>query len=161
MGRAIERGHGLANFVWLLIIVSLAVLPLAACGLPEPAPPEEEQVQEKKQYEEEESSVLEQIEMAITSTAFGDGGTMPTKYTCYGQDISPELSWSGVPQGTQSFALIVDDPEAATGSLTYWVIFNIPVNILELAEAVPANPELPSGALQGENDFGRTGYGGA
>ena len=155
MRRIIGGGHILANFIRLVVVVSLAVLPLAACGLREPAAPsEEEQVQE-------EASAPEQIEMEITSTAFRDGGTMPTKYTCYGQDISPELSWSGVPEGTQSFALIVDDPDAPTGIFTYWVIFNIPANTLELAEAVPTSPKLPSGALQGRNGFGRTGYGGA
>ena len=98
--------------------------------------------------------------LPVSSAAFQEGGTIPTKYTCVGQDISPQLAWSESPAGTQSFALIVDDPDAPGGVFTHWVLFNIPSDSRELPEAVPAQPQLTGGALQGRNDFGRVGYGG-
>ena len=155
MGKIIRGGYGPANLVGLAILVCLTALPSTACSPGEPAGrPEGEQAQQ-------ESSQTEQIDLEITSVAFQNGGTIPIKYTCYGQDISPELSWTGVPEGTKSFALIVDSPHAPLGSFTYWVIFNIPADTFELAEAVPATPELPGGVLQGKNDFGMIRYGGA
>lgn len=98
--------------------------------------------------------------MELKSSAFKDGEAIPARYTCEGENISPELTWSGVPGGTQSFALIMDDPDAPSGVFTHWVIFNIPADSRELSEAVPTQSQLPSGALQGRTDFGRIGYGG-
>ena len=98
--------------------------------------------------------------LPVSSSAFREGDRIPTKYTCEGQDISPPLAWSEPPAGTQSFALIVDDPDAPGGVFTHWVLFNIPPDSCELPEAVPAQSQLPSGALQGKNDFGKIGYGG-
>ena len=121
----------------------------------------EEPLEEEQPPEEEEEEVPpEEIEMEIISAAFQNGETIPTQYTCSGQDISPALNWSGVPEGTQSFALIVDDPDAPGGTFTHWVIFNIPADTIELGEAIPTSSELPSGALQGRNSFGRIGYDG-
>ena len=85
---------------------------------------------------------------------------IPARYTCQGQDVSPPLAWSEVPAGTQSLALIMDDPDAPVGVFSHWVIFNIPATSPGLSEAVPAQAQLPGGALQGKNDFGRIGYGG-
>ena len=98
--------------------------------------------------------------LSISSPAFQDGERIPAKYTCQGQDISPPLKWSQVPNETQSLALIVDDPDAPSGVFTHWVIFNLPPDSRELPEAVPAASQLPSSALQGKNDFGKIGYGG-
>lgn len=98
--------------------------------------------------------------LSISSPAFQDGERIPAKYTCQGQDISPPLKWSQVPNETQSLALILDDPDAPSGVFTHWVIFNLPPDSRELPEAVPAASQLPSGALQGKNDFGKIGYGG-
>jgi len=105
---------------------------------------------------------LKEREMALTvsSSAFKEGDRIPAKYTCQGQDVSPPLAWSEPPAGTQSVALIVDDPDAPGGVFTHWVLFNIPPDSRELPEAVPTQAELASGALQGKTDFGRTGYGG-
>ena len=97
-------------------------------------------------------------EMELTSAAFQEGGTIPTEHTCDGLDISPALSWSGAPEGTQSFALILDDPDAPGGAFTHWVIFNIHADTLELEEAIPVTPQLANGAQQGDNDFGTIGY---
>ncbi|HEY55113.1 MAG TPA: YbhB/YbcL family Raf kinase inhibitor-like protein [Dehalococcoidia bacterium] len=98
--------------------------------------------------------------MEIVSAAFEEGGTIPVQYTCIGQDISPALSWSGVPAGTQSFALIVEDSDAVEGTFTHWIIFNIPADALGLEEAIPTTAQLPNGAAQGRNGFGTIGYAG-
>jgi hypothetical protein len=101
-----------------------------------------------------------ELTLSVSSTAFQEGGRIPDKYTCQGQDISPPLVWGEPPAGTQSLALIVDDPDAPAGVFTHWVLFNIPSDSRELPEAVPTQAELPSGARQGKNDFGKIGYGG-
>lgn len=98
--------------------------------------------------------------LSVSSPAFQEGDRIPSKYTCQGQDISPALAWSEPPAGTQSFALVMDDPDAPGGVFTHWVIFNISSDSRELSEAVLAQAELPTGALQGKSDFGRIGYGG-
>lgn len=98
--------------------------------------------------------------MKLTGTAFENGGMIPAKYTCDGADVSPPLEWSPGPGGTKSYALICDDPNAPAGTWVHWVIFNIPAGITELPEEVPLDRKLPSGAMQGINDFRRLGYGG-
>ncbi len=98
--------------------------------------------------------------LSVSSPTFQEGDRIPSKYTCQGQDISPALAWSEPPAGTQSFALVMDDPDAPGGVFTHWVIFNISSDSRELSEAVLAQAELPTGALQGKSDFGRIGYGG-
>ncbi len=98
--------------------------------------------------------------LAPSSPAFQEGGKILAKYTCEGQDVSPALTWGEPPAGTQSFALIVDDPDAPAGVWTHWVLFNLPADSRQLPEAIPSQNQLPSGALQGRNDFGSIGYGG-
>lgn len=98
--------------------------------------------------------------LSVSSPAFEDGQEVPAEYTCQGQDISPPLSWEGVPRGTQSLALIMDDPDAPGGVFTHWVLFNIPPESCHLPEAMPTTPQLSGGILQGRSDFGRIGYGG-
>lgn len=98
--------------------------------------------------------------LSLSSIAFQDGEGIPVKHTCEGQDVSPPLLWSELPQGTQSLALIVDDPDAPGGVFNHWVLFNIPPDSRQLPEALPAQAQLPSGGLQGKNGFDRVGYGG-
>ncbi len=100
------------------------------------------------------------MEIKITSSAFEDGGLIPAKYTCDGADVSPPLQWDAVPEGTKSIALICDDPDAPMGTWVHWVLFNLPAEINQLAENIPADKILPNGARQGVSDFGRVGYGG-
>ena len=102
--------------------------------------------------------------LALASTAFAQDGAIPATYTCQGKDISVPLAWSGLPAGTRSLALIVDDPDApdpAAPKMTWvhWVLYNIPPGTDGLKEGVQPG-ELPEGALEGRNDWGRTGYGG-
>jgi len=99
-------------------------------------------------------------EMVIMSSAFKEGEMIPSKYTCDSDDISPQLSWLGVPENTKSFALINDDPDAPAGDWVHWVIFNIPGSVTELPEKIPADKILDNGTKQGKNDFGKIGYGG-
>jgi len=96
----------------------------------------------------------------LTSTAFKQGQPIPTAYTCRGRDISPPLTWGDPPPGTQGFALIMDDPDAPAGIWVHWVIYNIPAAARGLTEALAADAYLPDGSLQGENSWGKLGYGG-
>ena len=96
----------------------------------------------------------------VTSAAFEGGGTIPATYTCDGADTSPALAWTRVPAGTVSFALIVDDPDAPSGTFTHWVLFNLPAQATGLPRDVPRQPALDDGARQGTNSFRKVGYGG-
>lgn len=100
----------------------------------------------------------------ITSSAFSAEQEIPQYYTCDGADISPPLHWTGVPDGSQSLVLIMDDPDApdpAAPKITWvhWILYNLPADSSGLSEAVQ-NRELYSGTLQGINNWDRTGYGG-
>jgi Raf kinase inhibitor-like YbhB/YbcL family protein len=98
------------------------------------------------------------LALKLTSTAFEDGGMIPSKYTCDGANVSPPLAWSGVPGGAKSLALVVDDPDAPRGTWVHWVVYQIPATEKGFAEGAPdANS---SGVRQGTNDFGKQGYGG-
>jgi Raf kinase inhibitor-like YbhB/YbcL family protein len=100
----------------------------------------------------------------LTSTAFGDGGEIPSACTCEGEDRSPELTWSGLPDGTRSLVLIVDDPDAPDPAAPrmvwdHWLLYNLPPESGGLPAAVGPD-RLPAGTLEGVNSWGRTGYGG-
>jgi Raf kinase inhibitor-like YbhB/YbcL family protein len=100
--------------------------------------------------------------MRIESSAFQNQAEIPQKYTCEGDNVSPPLSWSGAPAATKSYALIVDDPDAPDPAApkrvwVHWVMYDIPANVTALSEAIKS---APSGARDGENDFGKTGWGG-
>lgn len=102
--------------------------------------------------------------LTINSPAFAAGGSIPAKYTCEGQDVSPALTWTGVPAGAKSVALVVDDPDAPDPAApkrvyVHWVLYNIPATAAGLPEAVAASA-LPAGTREGTNDWNRTGYGG-
>ena len=99
--------------------------------------------------------------VALTSTAFTEGGSIPRQYTCEGGDTAPPLGWSGLPAGTKSLALIIDDPDAPDPKApkrtwVHWVLYDIPPS----AKGLPEGGALPAGAREGKNDWGRTGYGG-
>jgi Raf kinase inhibitor-like YbhB/YbcL family protein len=100
------------------------------------------------------------MSFALKTTVFTDGGGIPKKYTCDGADVSPALNWNDAPAGTQSFALIADDPDATVGTWTHWIIWNIPAITTALPEAMAKVGESGDGARQGSNDFKRIGYGG-
>jgi Raf kinase inhibitor-like YbhB/YbcL family protein len=100
--------------------------------------------------------------LAITSTAFDAGGPIPPVYTCDGNDVAPPLAWTRVPAGTQSLALIVDDPDAPDPAApqrtwVHWVLYNIAADASGLEQGAR---HLPAGTQEGSNDWKRTGYGG-
>ena len=85
---------------------------------------------------------------------------IPNRYTCDGPDVSPDFSWSGVPDGSRSLALICDDPDAPVGTWVHWVLFNIPAGETGLPAEIAPEANLTNGAKHGTNDFRRLGYGG-
>jgi Raf kinase inhibitor-like YbhB/YbcL family protein len=126
--------------VWLHCIVLLLVL-LASAGCAGATP-----------GVEIEGEVV--MALQVTSQAFIEGGLIPSKFTCDAENVSPSLAWSGAPTGTQSFALIADDPDAPMGTWVHWVLYDLP----------PDTQSLPEGAIgirvEGINDFRKSGYGG-
>jgi len=96
----------------------------------------------------------------ITSPSFAEGQSIPSKYTCDGENISPPLSWDQAPESTKSVTLICDDPDAPAGTWVHWVLYDLPAVTKGLPEAVEPKPELANGARQGQNDFKQIGYGG-
>ena len=102
--------------------------------------------------------------MTLSSPAFKQGGQIPSKYTCEGVDISPPLAWNGVPEGTKSLVLIIDDPDAPDPKApqrvwVHWVVYNMPPDVKSLPENA-SKAGLPQGTAVGLNDFKKTGYGG-
>ena len=98
--------------------------------------------------------------LQLTTPAFKPGTGIPVRFTCDGSDTSPALSWSAPPEGTKSFALVLEDPDAPNRPWVHWVFYDLPPTERGLPEGVPPDGHLPSGAQQGRNDFGRIGYGG-
>jgi Raf kinase inhibitor-like YbhB/YbcL family protein len=133
--------------VGLFLLMAFFALVLGGCGTgPTPAAPAKKGGQA--------------MAFELTSTAFSQGDPIPAKYTCDGQDISPPLGWSDPPEGTRSFALINDDPDAPVGTWDHWVIYNLPSEARSLPEAVSSDAELPDGSRNGQNSWRRLGYGG-
>jgi Raf kinase inhibitor-like YbhB/YbcL family protein len=98
--------------------------------------------------------------LEITSSAFAEGEMIPSRYTCDGADLSPDLAWRGVPEAAQSLTLICDDPDAPGGTWVHWVLFNMPADTDGLPSGIPSDATLENGARHGTNDFRRLGYGG-
>jgi len=98
--------------------------------------------------------------MRISTRSFQAGAAIPQKYTCSGEDISPELTWTDIPSGTKALVLIVDDPDAPSGLWTHWLLYDLPPSTTTLPENFPRDRDLPGGGHQGTNDFGKIGYSG-
>jgi Raf kinase inhibitor-like YbhB/YbcL family protein len=96
----------------------------------------------------------------LTSSSFAADRAIPAQYTCDGSDVSPALAWTEPPAGTQSFALIVDDPDVPKKTVTHWLIYDLPAATRALPEGVPTKAKLPDGSRQGKNDPGKIGYNG-
>lgn len=95
--------------------------------------------------------------LILESPVFVEGGSIPSKYTCDAEDISPPLKWKGEPANTESFVLIVDDPDAPVGNWDHWLLFNIPKTVHDLPENLTLSP---IGAVCGKNSWGNSTYGG-
>ena len=96
--------------------------------------------------------------LSLSSPAFPANGQIPPTHTCDRANTAPELLWSGAPDGTRSFALIVDDPDAPRGTFTHWLLWNLPADAAELPETGRGGARLPAGALQGTNSGGAQGW---
>ena len=132
----------------LVALTAMALLVVVSgCGRAEPEP------------------VLKQgvpsMRIQVTSAAFTEGARIPVQYTCDGEDKSPGLKWSGLPDGGRSIALIADDPDAPGATWVHWVLYGLSADTTELNEGVPATETLSSGSRQGTNDFKKIGYGGS
>jgi Raf kinase inhibitor-like YbhB/YbcL family protein len=161
----------MSKWRFLLILVSCFLLICAGCApapdaaeepLPvedqasadEPEPTEAPPPPTEEEVMEEEEGDMESLEMSLTSPAFNDSDPIPTLYSCDGDDVSPDLDWFGIPEGTKSLALIMDDPDAPVGTWVHWVLFNIPADIPGLQQ------DISGVGVEGLNSWGRTGYGG-
>lgn len=133
------------------ILLVFLLLLLLGCG-PRAAKPEEKAAPAE--------GVPTAVGFELVSPAFAAGQAIPVRYTCDGEDISPPLRWGEPPEGTQSLALIMDDPDAPVGTFVHWVLFNLPATASELPEAVPSDAELAGGGRHGQNSWKRLGYGG-
>jgi Raf kinase inhibitor-like YbhB/YbcL family protein len=109
---------------------------------------------------EEELSKEVAMTFELRSTAFAEGEMIPAQHTCDGEDVSPPLTWDGVPDETQRLALILEDIDSVKGVWSHWVVYDMPPDVRELPESVSPTYPRPGGGLEGRNDFGNIGYGG-
>ena len=97
--------------------------------------------------------------MRLSSPAFEEGKLIPTRFTCEGEDMSPELSWEDAPGNVKSFALVLHDPDAPReGGFTHWVMYNIPQNVHRLEENIAKQATVAGIGVQARNDGGKIGY---
>ena len=96
----------------------------------------------------------------LTSPEFREGGSIPLRHTCDGGNLSPELRWAGAPPGTQSFVILMEDPDAPGGNWVHWILFDLPPTIDYLPMALPPIQKLANAEWHGTNDFKKLGYGG-
>lgn len=143
-GRRAARPHGVLRYcAWG---IPMLVIAAGLCGCSRAGALQAEHPQE--------------AEFQVASAAFKPGEEIPKEFTCEGKDISPELRWTRPPRGTRSFVLIVEDPDAPSGTWIHWVVYDLPARVRALPGNVPKQAEVPGGGVQGRNDFGRLGYGG-
>ena len=151
-----------------VIATLLITLLIAACAaeststpLPEDEPePTPQQAEPTEEPMPEPTEAVEVQEFKLMSAAFEEGASIPVEFSCDGEDTSPRLTWTNPSEGTQSFALIMDDPDAPVGTWVHWVLFNLPSEARSLPVAVPADATLSNGATHGSNSWNAIGYGG-
>ena len=97
---------------------------------------------------------------SLSSAAFAQGAVIPTRYTCMGANQSPALQWTQPPEGTASLALVVEDPDAPSGTFIHWVVYNLPADVRELPENIPQQSAIQKTGVQGKNDANHLGYDG-
>lgn len=136
----------------LLFAFTTGVFLLAACAAPATTQPTDAPA----------AALTPTPSFELISTAFGQGEPIPAKYSCDGEDVSPPLAWGEPPAGTQSLALIMDDPDAPGGTWDHWILFNIPPELRALQEDLPitGKNQDPEAIFVGNNSWGRAGYGG-
>ncbi len=145
----------------LLVIVTATALlsPLVVAAEDSRKPESKSKDAKRVSFYSGEAEARESIE--VQSSAFSDNEKIPEKHTAYGDDISPPLSWSGVPEGAKSLVLMMEDPDAAEPKpFVHWLLYNLPPDMTSLPEGLPKKPALekPENALQGETSKGVIGY---
>lgn len=105
-------------------------------------------------------SRMPKSDLKLHIAAFAEGARIPAAYTGDGPDQSPALTWSGAPQGTKAFALVMDDPDAPVGTWVHWVLYDLPPETIKLEERLASAPTVPGGGRQGRNSWGRVGWNG-
>ena len=137
---------------WIFLLLAMIMAACAPAATAESDPP----------ATSETPSTEVTMSLALTSDAFANGQSIPAKYSCVGRNISPALAWNDPPAGTQSFALIVDDPDAPMGTWVHWVLFNIPAAARNLPEDLPVTGKNmdPNAIYVGKNSSGNIGYDG-
>ena len=146
-----------------MLMYGLLVLLLAACTPAGAATATPEAIATSPASTPSETPSMEAImSLELTSDAFMSGQSIPAKYACTGRNISPALAWNEPPSGTQSFALIADDPDAPMGTWVHWVLFNIPATARSLQEDLPVTGKNvdPNAIFVGKNSSGNIGYDG-
>jgi Raf kinase inhibitor-like YbhB/YbcL family protein len=141
-------GRTIMKRILFLLVVALAAPVVAGCGGGDETPP----------LPAIATAAARQETISFTSTAFGDGESIPVKYTCDGENVSPPLEWGQPPAGTQSLALVVDDPDAPSGRFVHWVIYDLPPTLRGLPEGVSTDEKPSQGGTNGNNGVGRSGY---
>jgi Raf kinase inhibitor-like YbhB/YbcL family protein len=131
------------NVLFVLTILSASRSGVAA-GSPSPSSRDEENP----------------MSLTLSSPSFSNGGDIAKKFTCDGADVSPQLSWTDPPAGTQAFALLADDPDAPVGNWNHWTMWNLPPSSRGVPEGMSKDAHLPDGSEQGLNDFPKVGYNG-
>lgn len=101
---------------------------------------------------------ITKIDFQLLSKAFKNEENIPDLYTCKGKNVSPPLRWNNPPKGTKSFVLTLEDLDTPFGTITHWVIYNIPAEKRELSEAIPYQNSFPDGTIQGKNGMWKNGY---
>lgn len=157
----------------MLFLLWLTLLLMMACTIPITGAPPTASIEETEQGEPEALSqpTIEPTEIPaptevrmpfeLTSTAFAQGEPIPVKYSCDGDDISPPLAWGDPPEGTQTFTLIMDDPDAPVGIWDHWIIIDIPADVRTLPENMLAGMKFgDTSPIYGKNSWGRNDYGG-
>jgi len=105
------------------------------------------------------SHALEPLQIKVSSTSFSEGEEIPAMYTCDGDDISPPIEWSGVPRGSKSIVVSLDDPDAPHRIWNHWYVYDISPKVAHLPEGVSGKGKLPEGSIEAINDFGKRSYG--
>jgi Raf kinase inhibitor-like YbhB/YbcL family protein len=132
--------HGV--FILLFIGVTGIFVLLAGCTGPAPIPP----------------VASNATELVVISDSFNSGGTIPRQFSCQGENVSFPLSWSNVPAGTQTIAILMQDLDTPRPGFTHWILYNIPPGSREIPGSITTDPVLPDGSVQGRNDAGTIGY---
>ena len=144
----IDHSAGLLARILLLLALLLCAPFLAGC---------------RHNYPPAGHSAAASAATSASITLWSDGlaaGTVPKEFTCDGADRSPAVKWTAPPPQTKSFVLTVTDPDAPGGTFTHWVLYNLPANVTGLPADIAMQDQLPDGSRQGDNDFGKIGYGG-